>query len=183
MIEDVINAQSLETLPGPKTWNHRSGIPEQSAVAGLHEIPQWIPPDDDNTPSTFLKGSTTVQTSTQVLCDHILDQTIVVTIGLLKHSPTLRSTLARRFTDDREPEPAQSPTNPTTISISAAVAVDRQMPVVQIAIGKTFVDNVLLDGGSGVNLMSNNLRKQLGLPQPKPSPYFLKWPTKPTFNR
>ena len=48
------------------------------------------------------------------------------------------------------------------------------MLVVQITIGKALVDNVLLDGGSGVNLMSNNLRKQLGLPQPKPSHYFFK---------
>ena len=175
MIEDVVNAQSSETLPGSESWSHRRGIPEQSAIAGLDELPIWIPPDDDDTSSIFSKGPTTSQASIQALCDHILDQTIVVTIGqFLKHSPTLRSTLARHFTDDRESELAQSPTNPTTTSISAAIAVDRQMPVVQITIEKTLVDNVLLDGGSGVNLMSNNLRKQLGLPQPKPSPYFLK---------
>ena len=42
MIEDVVKAQSSETLPGTKTWNHRSGIPEQSAVASLDELPHWI---------------------------------------------------------------------------------------------------------------------------------------------
>ena len=73
MIEDVVNAQSSETLPGPETWSHHCGIPEQSAVAGLDELPNWIPPDDDDTSSTFSKGPMTSQASTQALCDHILD--------------------------------------------------------------------------------------------------------------
>jgi hypothetical protein len=36
--------------------------------------------------------------------------------------------------------------------------------------GKNIVDDVLLDGGLGVNIIIENLRKKLGLPISKPTP-------------
>jgi hypothetical protein len=35
------------------------------------------------------------------------------------------------------------------------------------------VDNVLLDGGSKVNVITNELRQKLGLPPPQPTPFNL----------
>ena len=57
---------------------------------------------------------------------------------------------------------------------TAPIAVDRQMPVIQLQIGRNLVDNVLLDGGSGVNIMSEDLRRKLGLPKSNPLPYNLR---------
>jgi hypothetical protein len=36
------------------------------------------------------------------------------------------------------------------------------------------VEDVLLDGGSSVNIIIEDLKKKLGLPIPKPTPYTLK---------
>ena len=57
---------------------------------------------------------------------------------------------------------------------TAAIAVDKQMPVIQLQIGRNLVDNVLLDGGSGVNIMSEDLRRRLDLPKSNPAPYNLR---------
>ena len=48
------------------------------------------------------------------------------------------------------------------------------MPVISICIGKNIVDDVLLDGGSGVNVITEEERCRLGLPKPSPAPFNLK---------
>ncbi len=39
--------------------------------------------------------------------------------------------------------------------------------------GKNFIDGVLIDGGFGVNIITKNIRIQLGLPKPNLAPYNL----------
>jgi hypothetical protein len=48
------------------------------------------------------------------------------------------------------------------------------MAVIQVQIGKNFIEVVLLDGGSGVNIIMKKLKVQLGLLKLKPSPYNLR---------
>jgi hypothetical protein len=48
------------------------------------------------------------------------------------------------------------------------------MAVIQVQIGKNIIKDVLLDGGSGVNIITKQLRLRLGLPKPKHVPYNLK---------
>ncbi len=55
-----------------------------------------------------------------------------------------------------------------------AIEVDNQMVVIQIQVGKNIIENVLLDGGASVNIITENLRKKLGLLKPKPTPYHLR---------
>jgi hypothetical protein len=50
------------------------------------------------------------------------------------------------------------------------VVIDPHMAVIQVQVGKNIVKNVILDGGSGVNIMMEELCKLLGLPNPKPTP-------------
>jgi hypothetical protein len=45
--------------------------------------------------------------------------------------------------------------------------------VIQVQVGKNFIDDVLIDGGSRVNIITKNLRVQLGLPKFNPTPYNL----------
>jgi hypothetical protein len=48
------------------------------------------------------------------------------------------------------------------------------MVVIQVQIGKNTIEDVLLDGGSRVNIVTEQLRLRLGLPKPKLAPYNLR---------
>jgi len=48
------------------------------------------------------------------------------------------------------------------------------MVIIQIHVGKYIMDDMLIDGGSKVNIIIVNLRVQLGLPKPNPTPYNLR---------
>ncbi len=54
------------------------------------------------------------------------------------------------------------------------VVINNHMVVIQIQIGKNIIKNVLLDGGSRVNIIIEQLRLKLGLLKLKPTPYNLK---------
>ncbi len=47
------------------------------------------------------------------------------------------------------------------------------MAIIQVHVGKNIIENVLIDGGSKVNIIIVNLRIQLGFPKPNPAPYNL----------
>ncbi len=51
---------------------------------------------------------------------------------------------------------------------------DEAIPVVQVHIRKFRMGNVLLDGGSDVNIIFENLRKKFGLRKPKLTPFVVK---------
>ena len=64
---------------------------------------------------------------------------------------------------------------PTTEELIAATeAIDKHMPVISICIGKNIVDDVLLDGGSRVNIITEEEHHRLELPKPSPTPFNLK---------
>jgi hypothetical protein len=48
------------------------------------------------------------------------------------------------------------------------------MAVIHVHVGKNIVKDVLLDWGSGVNIIIEDLKKKLGLLVPKPTPYTLR---------
>jgi hypothetical protein len=48
------------------------------------------------------------------------------------------------------------------------------MVVIQVQIGNNTIKDVLLDGGSRINIITKQLRLRLGLPKPKPAPYNLR---------
>jgi hypothetical protein len=56
----------------------------------------------------------------------------------------------------------------------AVVAIDNHMAVIQVQIRKNIIEDVLLDGDSGINIITKQLRLRLGLPKPKLAPYNLK---------
>jgi hypothetical protein len=58
--------------------------------------------------------------------------------------------------------------------IVAATSVDHQIEAIVVHVGKNMVDNVLLDGGSRVNVIVDGLRRKLGLPPPQPIPFNFK---------
>jgi hypothetical protein len=54
------------------------------------------------------------------------------------------------------------------------MAINNHMVVIQVQIGINTIDDVLLDGGYGVNIIIKQLRVRLGLPKPKYVPYNLR---------
>jgi len=56
------------------------------------------------------------------------------------------------------------------------VVIDPHMAVILMHVGKNIVEDVLLDGGLGVNIIIKDLRKKLGLPILKLAPYTLRMP-------
>jgi hypothetical protein len=45
------------------------------------------------------------------------------------------------------------------------------MAMIQVQVGMNFIEDVLLDGGSRVNIITKKLKVQLGLLKPKFTPY------------
>ncbi len=48
------------------------------------------------------------------------------------------------------------------------------MAIIQVQIRKNTIEDVLLDGGYGINIITKQLRLKLGLPKLKPTPYNLR---------
>jgi hypothetical protein len=54
-----------------------------------------------------------------------------------------------------------------------SIAIDHQMVVIQVQVINNFIEDVLLDGGYGINIITKKLRVQLGLSKPNLAPYNL----------
>ncbi len=52
-----------------------------------------------------------------------------------------------------------------------AIAINNHMAIIQVQIGKNTIEDVLLDGGLRINIITQQLRLRLGLPKPKHAPY------------
>ena len=90
---------------------------------------------------------------------------------LFSLSPSLTEFVCSRLTIVVAP-PSRIPT--TEELIAAIEAIDKHMPVISICIGKNVVDDVLLEGGLGLNVITEEERHRLGLPKPSRAPFNLK---------
>jgi hypothetical protein len=55
-----------------------------------------------------------------------------------------------------------------------AIAIDNHMAIIQVQIGKNTIEDVLLDGGFGTNIIIEQLSLRLRLPKLKLAPYNLR---------
>jgi hypothetical protein len=55
-----------------------------------------------------------------------------------------------------------------------SIVIDLHMVVIHVHMGKNIIEDVLLDGGLGVNIITEYLRKKIKLPIPKPTLYTLR---------
>ena len=94
---------------------------------------------------------------------------------LLQLSPTLNTLVRDRLLRPHRPDQTGSTgPAPEEVLIAAAAVIDRHMPVISVCVGKNIVEDVLIDGGSGVNIITEEERRRLGLPKPSPAPFNLK---------
>ncbi len=57
---------------------------------------------------------------------------------------------------------------------TTTIEVDNHMAVIQVQVGKNIIEDVLIDGGTSVNIITKNFIRKLGLPKLRPTPYHLK---------
>jgi hypothetical protein len=51
------------------------------------------------------------------------------------------------------------PSKPTLLKLAiASIAIDHQMAVTHVQVGKNFIEDVLLDGGFGINIITKKLK-------------------------
>jgi Ethanolamine utilization protein EutJ (predicted chaperonin) len=70
---------------------------------------------------------------------------------------------------NNEPTHLQAP-----LSDVKSVTIDPQMAIILVHVRKNIVEDVLLEGGSSVNIIIEDLKKKLGLLISKPTPYTLR---------
>jgi len=83
---------------------------------------------------------------------------------LFKIAPDLKQYVAAKLALIRKNITIARP-NPIVV----LMAIDPHMVVKQVHVGKNIIENVILDGGSSVNIMTKEFRKWFGLPNLKPT--------------
>jgi hypothetical protein len=58
-----------------------------------------------------------------------------------------------------------------TVAVHLVVVINRHMLIISAKIGSHQLHDVLLDGGSGVNVISEFKQRRLGLPTPTSAPF------------
>ena len=137
--------------------------------------PQALPQHDDlvsgSQPNHMMATPKTTELSHRVL-ESIQNHKLQVTMrDLFSLSPSLKE-FVRSWLTEAMTQPSRTPT--TEELIAATEAIDKHMPIISISISKNIVDDVLLEGGSGVNVITEEERRKLGLLKPSPAPFNLK---------
>ena len=188
MVDVVRLAQKDELLPGPRQWDERifregttTKRPKYQLTSDWEGLPfnptQPLSVADRSGEETSKNGET------RQIGEQLLSTKVEVTLRqLLQFAPDVKGYI-RNYMDKtiaagyENSEPGRKQKLPGTVKegqLSAAIAVDQQLPLITIQLGKNNITRVLLDGGSGINIMSEELRKKLGLPKPSPAPYNLR---------
>ncbi len=107
----------------------------------------------------------------------MLERNYILNLGqLFKIAPKLKRYLWQKL----KPKKIQNVSKATTQKQigylvpkvrTIVVAIYNHMTIIQVHIGKNTIDDVLLDGGFRVNIITEQLKLKLGLPKPKLAPY------------
>ncbi len=112
-------------------------------------------------------GSTKFFSILENITQHLLKSKHALTLGqLFKITSNLRQCVATKLASRRRTITVLRP-NP----VIALVAIDLHIAMIQVQVGKNMVEDVLLDGGSKMNIMMKELWNRLGFPNPKPTLY------------
>ena len=137
--------------------------------------PKALPQHDDLVSDSLPNHTTETPKTTELshwVLESIQNHKLQVTMrNLFSLSPSLTEFVRSRLI---EAVTLPSRTSTTEELIAATEAIDKHMPVISISIGKNIVDDVLLDGGSGVNVITEEKRCKLGLRKPSSAPFNLK---------
>ncbi len=60
---------------------------------------------------------------------------------------------------------------------------DEVMPIIQVSIGNCEIMDVILVGGSGINIIYKHLQRKLGLKKPQLAPFMVKMADQKRYNQ
>jgi hypothetical protein len=113
----------------------------------------------------------------------MLETTYTLRLGqLLKITPNLKKYMWQKLKPKKsniiikmilEPSVATMIEKQSKINI-IVIKVDNQMAIIQVQVGKNTIEDIMLDGGANVNIITENLKTKLSLPKPRPTPYHLR---------
>jgi hypothetical protein len=93
-----------------------------------------------------------------------------ISIGqLLEIAPYCKKRVMAALTSQEE-----ETEKPTSTYHVTTKAFDEEMPMISVIVKNRRVPNVLIDGGSGVNIITDTLRRKLGLTKIEPTPFTIK---------
>jgi hypothetical protein len=103
----------------------------------------------------------------------MLETSYILSLGqLLKIAPKLKRYLWQKLKLEKTLNLSRTTTKKQVGSLvpkvrTTIIATDNHMEVIQVHIRKNAIEDVLLDGGYGINIIIEQLRLRLGLPKPK----------------
>ena len=177
---DLVAQERLQDQMMREVRQLQTELEEPTSLPSGNSTPlEWdtkaLPQHDDNVSDPQLNHTTEIPQATELphrVLESIKNHKLQVTMrDLFSLSPSLTKFVRSRITAVVAP-PARTST--TEELIAATEAIDKHMPVISICIGKNVVDDVLLDEGSGVNVITEEERRRLGLPKPSLAPFNLK---------
>ena len=148
---------------------------EGEALPTPEEFAPWYPDEEEaRKPEKRSPKKRGVPTTTQVRVDKILENVMNhtkanISIGqLLEIAPYCKKRIMAALGNDEEPE------EPTQAYQVTAKAFDEEMPMISVIVKNRRIPNALIDGGSGVNIITDTLRRKLGLKKIEPAPFTIK---------
>jgi hypothetical protein len=106
----------------------------------------------------------------QEIGQQLLSSKHTLTLGQLMHLALgLKQYAVSKLSPNSQPTNPQAP--PCDLGL---VTIDLHMAIILVHARKNIVEDVMLDGGSSVNIITKDLRKKLRLPIPKLAPYTLR---------
>ena len=148
---------------------------EGEALPTPEEFAPWYPEEERaKKPTKRSPEKEGVPTTTRARVDKVLENVMNhtkanISIGqLLEIAPYCRKRIMAAFTnEDKLEEPTQ------TYHVTAK-AFDEEMPMISVVVKNKCVSNPLIDGGTGVNIITDTLRRKLGLKKIEPAPFTIK---------
>jgi hypothetical protein len=105
----------------------------------------------------------------QEIGQQLLSSKHIRALGQLMHlAPNLKQYVVSKMSPNNQPTHLQAP--PSNVG---SIIINPQMAIISMHIGKNIVEDVLLDGGSGVNIITEDLRKNIGITYPKTCTLYL----------
>ena len=170
------DSNCLQSTPGSGrgTEEEPTGLPQPQAFA------QQVSRQILETPITVSLGE--LLKVAPNITDYVKAKVFPSTVS----QPSLRSETAQETTVAHPAQPIGKPTSATRFFQDSncsqtgfkldvgAVYINRGLSVISVQVGNSTLKNVLLDGGSGVNLITEEEQIRLGLKEPSLAPYPLR---------
>jgi hypothetical protein len=178
VIKDILHKEPTRDLPRASIQTLiKSNLTRNFNLDTKNQFTRTIEPIDCTRSTIVIRITRTIRSFSilENITQQLLENKHTFTLGqFFKITPDLKQYVVAKLALGKKKTIIVGPN-----LVIALVVIDCHMVVIQVQVNKNIVENVLLDGGSNVNIMMEKLWKMLGLPNSKPTPYTLWMVDKP----